>query len=181
MSTKRAGGPTRTVSLDELLERQVHTATLATISGVPEKKDAVKVTPWLPGAGCLCHYAIVVPKRAINELKSTSHQHVCCGKLLDVVEVTFREGRGSGNGVSVSEIFEQLIIHAGEVHDEDATYPPRVGARVRSTYGNGGFADLGIRTGDSSEFCARRCEGDPDPEQCMCFCQNMFRRIKRFC
>lgn len=174
MRSKQPKSESQELSLDELLERQRRAATLATITAVPEKKDMVKLTPWLPGGECLCHFAIVVPKRSIERLTSTRHQHLCCGKLLDVVQVTFRDT----GAVSVSEIFSQLLQHGGQPHEYVG--PARLSTRMR-TFGGEGVPEIGVRPGDSRAFCTERCNGDPDPEQCMCFCQNLFRRIKRFC
>jgi hypothetical protein len=79
------------ITLEELLSEQGKIVTLATIEAVPEKADFVKVTPWTFGRGCMCHFALEVPKQAIANVVLTRHGYSCCGKALSVVQVEFKE------------------------------------------------------------------------------------------
>ena len=78
---------TADVGLDELLEIQKRQTLFATVEAVPEKSNAVKVTPWYPGRGCACGSSLVVDKKSIKKLTRTGRRHFCCGKLLSVVEI----------------------------------------------------------------------------------------------
>jgi hypothetical protein len=79
------------ISLEELLAEQSKIVTLATIEAVPEKADFVKVTPWILGSGCMCRFALEVPKKDIASVVLTKHGYPCCGKDLSVVQVEFKE------------------------------------------------------------------------------------------
>jgi hypothetical protein len=79
------------ISLEELLAEQSKIVTFATIEAVPEKTDFVKVTPWILGRGCMCRFALEVPKKDIANVVLTKHGYSCCGKDLSVVQVEFKE------------------------------------------------------------------------------------------
>jgi hypothetical protein len=102
-------------SIDELLEKQSHVMSAATIEAVSGKPTLVKVTPWAADSGCLCHLAIEVPKDSIKSVTPTGQKHNCCGKVLSVVEVKFNDQ----SHMMLSEIFGQLGAKAA-AHEEHA-------------------------------------------------------------
>jgi hypothetical protein len=79
------------ISLDALLQEQEKKTLLATVEAMPGKPDMVKVTPWIPGRGCACQFAMVFQKTSIKKLTRTAHRHYCCGKMLSVVEIEIDE------------------------------------------------------------------------------------------
>jgi hypothetical protein len=78
------------ISLEELLAEQSKSVILATIEAVADKTEFVKVTPWIVGRGCMCHFALEVPKKDIANVVLTTHGRSCCGKDLSVVQVEFK-------------------------------------------------------------------------------------------
>lgn len=115
MSADTKTNKTETWTIDELLERQEQAASAATIEAVAGKPAVVKVTPWVANAGCLCHLAIEVPKDSIESVTANGQKHHCCGKVLSVVEVKFRER----SQMPLSEIFAQLGSKAMAHDDHD--------------------------------------------------------------
>lgn len=107
----------REVSLDELLADQTKVVRLATVEAIPDKPEMVRVTPWILGRGCACQSALVIPKQAIGKLFSTEHRHNCCGKVLQVVEIEFKEG----SSVSVADIFADRSQQASALTNKFAT------------------------------------------------------------
>ncbi len=92
----------RRISIDDLLANQASPAPFwATIEGDPNDPTSVKITPFVPGAGCACGYAITIPKDAVESIDTTDDVHVCCGQTLVVVEVAFVDA-------TVGSIFRQL-------------------------------------------------------------------------
>lgn len=79
------------ISLDELLGRQSSAGVRSTVEEVPDQPDRVKVTPFVPDVGCLCHHAFTVPRDAIASVTPTGETHDCCGKTLMVVELAFAD------------------------------------------------------------------------------------------
>jgi hypothetical protein len=97
------------LSLDEFLKSQKTVTFLATIEEVIDHHDLIKVTPWTPGAGCLCHAALEVPRDAIESVKPTDDTHYCCGKVLRVGEVRFKPG----TKVDLEKVFAQVMQSVG--------------------------------------------------------------------
>jgi hypothetical protein len=107
---KKAAEFGQKISLEALLseqKRQQLTGTIEEVAGDPKK---VKITPWLPGGACMCQYAMNVPKSAIDSVMLTPHQHPCCGKMLRVVEISFK----AAHSVSLEDVFGQLLSKAME-------------------------------------------------------------------
>jgi hypothetical protein len=96
------------IKLEDLLEAQSKVVILATVEAIPESAESVKITPWVPGRGCACQYALVVPKHAIGRLVLTEERHHCCGKVLRVVEVEFREG----STLPIADVFGDISRRA---------------------------------------------------------------------
>jgi hypothetical protein len=80
------------VPLDEFLKAQKTPTFVATIEEVDDRPHLAKVTPWAPGAGCLCHAALEVPRDVIESVRPTGDTHYCCGKVLRVGEIRFKGG-----------------------------------------------------------------------------------------
>ena len=97
------------MSLDQLLASQGKGANLVIIEAVDGQPGSVKITPWVSGVGCLCQYAFVLPKNAIESVQPTGDRHFCCGKTLLVVEVQFVKGAS----IELSDLFGQVIAGAG--------------------------------------------------------------------
>jgi hypothetical protein len=108
------------ISLDALLVEQSITVTLATVEAIPDKPDLVRVTPWIPARGCACRFALDVPKRDIGKLTRTEHRHFCCGKVLSVVEIEFKDE----SVLSVTSVFADLSRRAASTPP-----PPQKGSR----------------------------------------------------
>lgn len=127
------------------------------MEAVPDKPDQVKMTPWQPQQGCLCHLSLVLPKSAIESVTPTGQKHPCCGKVLLVVEVKFKEGAT----LELRTIFDQLHSHASHPHrgSEEHTRPFDFG-------GHSGMApDRSlIQTGDFRYLCG----GRPCPPRNVC-------------
>lgn len=79
------------LSVDELFKLQAQPNLLATLEPVSDESEQVKVTPWSEFGGCQCTHARIVAKSAIKHVDPTGKIHECCGKLLQVVSVTFAE------------------------------------------------------------------------------------------
>jgi hypothetical protein len=99
---------TTEMTVDQLLAKQNEVKPLATIESVDGKPDLVKVTPWLQSTGCLCTLALVFPKAVIASVNPTGKTHHCCGKSLQIVEVTFEKGAQ----VAVADVFAQAASSA---------------------------------------------------------------------
>lgn len=92
------------VSLEDFLKTQRLGAFLATIEEVQDHPDVVKVTPWAPRAGCMCHAALEVPKESIEAVTPTDDTHFCCGKVLHVGDVQFKPGAK----IDLENVFAQI-------------------------------------------------------------------------
>lgn len=113
------------MNLDEFLEDQGAGLVLATIEPIPGRPEHVKLTPWRNGLGCLCQYAMEIPKAAIKSVRPTGDVHDCCGKLLRVVEVTFNIDAA----LSVGDVVGQLMKNMGGGHEEaHSAHPFEAGA-----------------------------------------------------
>jgi hypothetical protein len=105
------------ISLTDFLKEQTSANLVATVEAIPGDAERVKVTPWVPGPGCLCHLAFTVPQGDIASVRPTGQTHYCCGKNLKVVEITFKEGAT----MKTSEVFSQMMQAANErPHSHDA-------------------------------------------------------------
>lgn len=102
------------ISIDELLTSQSRAGLRATLTAVDGQPEMVKVTPYLPGKGCQCRSAIKVLKTAIEDLTTTDETHACCGKILRVVEVSFKKDAS----VPVASLIEQMTAAKLEPDDE---------------------------------------------------------------
>ena len=96
------------ISLDELLAEQDKQLFLATIEAVSNQEGKVKITPWIPGRGCGCNFSLIVEKRSIGKIRLTGRQHFCCGKMLSVVEFTFKDD----SVLSATDVFADLMRRA---------------------------------------------------------------------
>lgn len=127
------------LSVDDLLAKQaVLRATVEAISG---DETRVKITPFVPGAGCACSHSINLDKGAITELTATDEFHDCCGQRLPVVEVAFSDDR-------LADIFNQLSSSAADAAASRRKAGPR---RI----GGGGHTEWCLFEGQD---CAMRCE-----------------------
>ena len=98
------------VSVDEFLTQQSDCELFATIEPVDDNKDLVKVTPWYPSRGCLCGNGINISKDSIESLHPTGDRHTCCGKVLRVAGVRFKEGAT----VELSQLFDKIAKSTAE-------------------------------------------------------------------
>ena len=96
------------LSVDDLLAAQSKGTNLATIEPIEGKVDMAKVTPWVPGVGCLCQLALAIPKMTIESVRRTGDLHHCCGKVLFVVEVRFTKD----STISLDELYAQVMSAA---------------------------------------------------------------------
>lgn len=96
-----ADDPPRPLSVDEVLETQGEQTIQVTLERVPDDDQSVKVTPWLPGRGCLCDAALIVRKDQIAALTPTGETHFCCGEQHTVVSAEFADE-------TLTQVFEQL-------------------------------------------------------------------------
>lgn len=94
------------LSVDDFLAQQSEYELLATVEAVEDNPDLVKLTPWLSSGGgtCLCHYALNIPKESIESLHPTGDRHACCGKVLRVASIRFKEGAT----LELNKVFEQI-------------------------------------------------------------------------
>jgi hypothetical protein len=95
---------TERLSVDQLLEIQSHQSFKGTIEAVEGNSEAIKLTPWLPGAGCFCDMALNIPRSSIDSITMTDEVHMCCGKSLPVVEVNFVKDAT----IPVEDLFGQI-------------------------------------------------------------------------
>jgi len=63
-----------------------------TVEPIEGDDSHVKLTPWVEGVGCLCHFSMNIPKDSIESVEPTGDVHHCCGKQLRVVTVSFKKG-----------------------------------------------------------------------------------------
>lgn len=117
--------------------------------------DSIRVTPWL-GDGCGCGTALVVPKSAIAFVTPAGGQHICCGKLLQVVDVEF-----SAEGRLLHSVFTQLISER---------------ARSRDTRDGD---ECQHECGHVYQSCLEGC--DPDDEACRYACKQALQRCLKKC
>ena len=77
----------------------------------------VKITPWQPAVGCLCHLAVTVSKDVLAYVTPTGDKHACCGKVLRVVELHFKEGQK----INIEDLFTQLAVRMQVLMPEHAS------------------------------------------------------------
>jgi hypothetical protein len=97
------------LSLDEFLKVQKTAEFTATVEEVKDQPHLAKITPWVPGAGCLCHAALEVSRDAIESVRPTGDTHYCCGHVLRVGQVQFK----SGAKIDLEKVFAQMIQMSG--------------------------------------------------------------------
>lgn len=73
----------------------------ATIEAIPDDRERVKVTPFIDGLGCLCDQALNLKKDQIESISITDDVHICCGKRILVVEISFKDN-------TLTDLFQQL-------------------------------------------------------------------------
>jgi hypothetical protein len=109
------------ISLDQLLQRQEKSSALrATIESIDGNNDVVKITPYVANVGCLCSFAINIPKKFIKTVSPTGENHICCGKQLIVVSIEFTD-----DGKAYSDIMSQLQSNAGNGTHSHSHHPPQ--------------------------------------------------------
>ena len=151
------------IDLEDLLNQQEQQPDVvqATIERIDSDPDRVRITPFVPGVGCLCSVAVTVPKTAIRSLTTTDETHRCCGKVVTVVEVEFGDE-------TTRDVFSQLPGIAA----------PTPYTNVASA-GVGPVHNQATLLGRGQVRCAElfeRCLGEyPDPLT-ECICGNMYRR-----
>ena len=96
------------VSLDEFLKAQEQATFVATIEEIRDRPECVKLTPWMAPGGCLCSAALEVPRDTIESVTPTGNTHYCCGKVLRVGEIRFKEGAK----IAVEQVFAQIMQSA---------------------------------------------------------------------
>lgn len=92
------------MTLEELFEKQSESRKTFTIESTNSKNE-VKITPRFNSENCGCDYALIIDKKLIAEIIPTGVNHLCCGKSLKEVEITFNKK----SKIGVKEIFNQLI------------------------------------------------------------------------
>lgn len=112
------------LSIDQLLANQQQQEALrATIEAIPDDSERVKVTPFYAGLGCVCALALKVARNGIEAVTTTGDVHICCGKRLMVVEISFNDG-------TLNDLFEQLSdparlgVISGSARDASANRSP---------------------------------------------------------
>jgi len=100
------------LTIDELLSLQSKTINQCTIEQVENDNKLVKLTPWIKDQGCMCHYALNIPKAFIGSVTATGEIHYCCNKKLQVVEVDFTKDAK----LSVQDLLKTLLSNIKEKH-----------------------------------------------------------------
>lgn len=111
------------ISLDDLLKKQGESESnlLATIESTSEL-NKVKLTPWMPNAGCSCNLAVILEKNHIKSVRPTEDRHNCCGKQLIVVDVEFAD-----TAKAYLDVITQLkknVAAKDHGHNEHPMYAP---------------------------------------------------------
>lgn len=101
-------------SVTEFLKDQDAGHLVATIERVQGEPGMVKVTPWVPNSGCLCHHSITVAEKSFKSVHPTGQSQYCCGKHLKVVEIQFKDDAT----MNTAEVFGHVARAASE---ENAT------------------------------------------------------------
>ncbi len=99
----------RSVTVDEFLRSQVKITDLVTIQNVPTKPGVIRITPYLDDSfGCGCETGLEIPQSMVEAVTPTDQTHHCCGEILRVARVLFREEAR----LSVADIFAQFSAQA---------------------------------------------------------------------
>lgn len=99
------------IKLDDFLKRQKETNKV-TIEPVEGDEKLIKVTPWSKSGGCSCSRSIKVPKDAVKSVLPTGEEHLCCGKMLLVATVEFKDE----HSLKLSDVLNQLSHNESEHH-----------------------------------------------------------------
>lgn len=179
----------QSLSIDELLSKQVEPSLLATVEAVQDKPELVKITPWRAAAGCLCHLSLRIPKGLLDGATPTGDMHVCCGKTLQVVQLHLK----TGESLNLEDVIGQLHAASTETahtHPEDPAGPARAPGPPLPTpppWGWGWPPWLRHPEVDPRRFaatsrypypycqsnydrCVEECFYSPDRERCQCLC-----------
>jgi hypothetical protein len=151
-NTEKPSSTAGRLSVDELLKTQSSAASAVTVEAVDGQPSLVKLTPWRSGAGCSCHLAIEVPKDSISHVVPTGTEHLCCGKVLKVVEVHFKET----SSMSLPELLRQMSSRAGHAdHPGPESHMQAGAADVAQAFGSvGGAAQFPY---SPTSVCAQQC------------------------
>jgi hypothetical protein len=183
MSTKH-----QRLTIDELLNLHTDAEVRATVEGIADKPELVKITPWFPDTGCLCGLAIMLPKASIADVTLTGDTHICCGKTLRVVELHFVKGTSIG----IEELFAQLsakaltqstLIHEqqhGSAISQRGTRQPRTARYFNPPRDPPRLVHCEDMYSDCLAECAMGAIFD-DYSQCICLCRNLFCFCSRRC
>lgn len=99
------------LKLDDFLKRQKETNKV-TIETVEGDEKLIKLTPWSKSAGCSCSRSIKLPKEAVKSVSPTGEEHFCCGKMLFVSTVEFKEE----HTIKLTDVLNQLSHNDSEQH-----------------------------------------------------------------
>jgi hypothetical protein len=92
------------ISLEDFLRSQPDSVPIRATVEPASKADRIIITPWQSNAGCSCRAALELPKEAIAGVIPTNETHMCCGKLLRVVELQF-----TPSGAVLADVLSQLM------------------------------------------------------------------------
>jgi len=149
-------------SIDDFLARQSVSEISSTIEPIEGKPDSVKLTPWTPESGCLCHLSMTIKKSALEGVISTGQTHICCGKTLKVAQLRFKKGET----LPLEHVFNQLRSAALQLH---AGHPNQSGV---SSPGFGAGSGFG-RTSLCANELANCLNNAPTPRE-QCFCHQFY-------
>jgi len=121
----------------------------------------VKITPWVHG-NCNCYAALLVPKSSIASITSTGDQHFCCGRILRIADIEFREEERS-----LYSVFTQLLARASQAQVSNR------GSNARDA------EDCQIACGDEYQSCLEGC--DPRDGGCIYSCKLRLQRCLKGC
>lgn len=111
------------ISVDDLLASQSKARFNATVEAIEGEPDLVKITPWTATAGCLCHLSMNILKASLMGVTPTENTHLCCGKMLKVVELNFKKGES----IKLEDVFGQLSASARDASSVAGGASPQYG------------------------------------------------------
>lgn len=173
------------------MQREAGESITAIIEPVANDDSRVKVTPYAPSGGCMCHAALTVLKTAIDSVTVTDESHFCCGERHTVVEVAFADR-------TLADVFKQLVAarspHTVEMssHRRYGEAPVQdfpagsYGAEVGRQRGRQLSAQRGPRIGPPECFwnCLdewTQCNEWARDESDRCWCTNYYRACMNSC